>query len=480
MPQQRGSSAMPGSNRLSRSFGEVRAAFGNNIVLLLNSSAITIGSGCNAALGFVYWWVAARAFSAEAVGTSAALISLMGLLGPLGEVGLGTLFIGGALGRRGREHGLITAALLITAVASGILGLAYVALTTLWSFSHRNAKIISIDDALFVAGCAATGIAQIADYTLVGLLQGGLQLLRNAAFSVIKLLFLVAGAMGLFAYGDTSTILLAWVAGLGLSVLLVCALARRQKLIAFCRPDFRMLLPMVTNVVDHHALNIAALAPTMVFPFLVALIFSPAVNAAFFPAWSIVNTAVLFPAALTTVLYRVGSEDPDAGGGRLGFSLILSTLFSLAMGLMLFLCSQTILGLFNPAYPEIAGPSLRLLGFGVVGLSIRCHYIALMRLRGQMRRASVRFALWSGLEIGLACLGGSLAGLEGFTIGWLLAISAQAASMLRPLLTAVDWPSRRGGRETSANYPPSAVTAQARPLRMPTDEQDQRSIRLVP
>lgn len=443
-----------------------RSAIVSNSTLLLNSGAMTLGSAFAAVLGFAFWWVAARFFAPEAVGVSSALISLMGLLALLGEVGLGTLLIGEPLRRQGRDQGLLTAALLTALAAAGGFGLAYVASTALWPSLSRGFGMSAFGDALFIAGCALTGIALVGDQALVGLLRGDLQLVRNAAFSVIKLLLLAVGAV-VHGLDDASTILLAWVAGLGLSLTLAGVLAKRRSVVAFRRPDFPALLPKVARVADHHALNMAAQAPTIVFPFVVAVLFSPIVNAAFYPAWAIVHTATLFPAALTTVLYRVAGEDADGGARRLGFSLVLSSLFSVAAGLGLFLFSREILAFFNPSYPDIAGPSLGLLGFGIVSLAIRCHHMALMRIRGLMRRASVQYAAWSGLEIGSACVGGHLAGLEGFTIGWLLAMSAQAASMLVPLLSAAGLPRPAGwaaGRVRKPVLPRPGATPVREPL----------------
>ncbi|RWG45051.1 MAG: hypothetical protein EOQ62_18785, partial [Mesorhizobium sp.] len=52
--------------------------------LVLNSSALAIGTIAAAGLGFVYWWLAARLFPPEVIGKAAALLSVMAFVGLLG------------------------------------------------------------------------------------------------------------------------------------------------------------------------------------------------------------------------------------------------------------------------------------------------------------------------------------------------------------------------------------------------------------
>ena len=309
----------------------VRLVTGRNAVLLANTAAVTAGSGVTAVLGFVYWWVAARSFAADAVGTASAMLSLMGLLGQLGDVGLGSLLLG-ELHRQSDRPGLASAAAATALLASGTFGYLFLAVDT---------TLIGgwLDDSLFVAGCAMTGLALVTDQAFVAMLRGDIQMCRLGAFSVAKLLLLsLAAATGLRSRGPTG-ILAAWVAGLAVSVLLAMALCRGR--IPLRAPEFRLLAASLHNVVSHHLLNLSALAPNLVGPFLVATLFSPTVNAAFFPAWTVVTTLALVPAALSTVLYAVGSS-ASGFADRLRFSLALSLAFSAVAAAVLGIGSQAV------------------------------------------------------------------------------------------------------------------------------------------
>ncbi|TIX45980.1 MAG: hypothetical protein E5V26_03040, partial [Mesorhizobium sp.] len=65
-----------------------------------------------------------------------------------------------------------------------------------------------------------------------------------------------------------------------------------------------------------------------------------------------------------------------------------SLLFSLVCAVIVFTYSQQILAVFNPAYPEIAGSSLRFLGFSLLGSTLKFHACTLARLGDRMRKAS--------------------------------------------------------------------------------------------
>lgn len=439
------------SPRLGGVLAGARRSLGSNLVLLGNTAAISAGTALTALSGFAYWWVAARSFPPEAVGTASALVSVIGLIGLFGECGFGTLLLGAALGTS-QGLGLIGAAMVASLAVSALLGAGYVALGEYWPAINHGLEGLGGNDLLLVTGCALTGLTLLTDQSLIAQLRGRLQLLRNATSALTKLAILLLLALWLPEANGTRLLLLAWVAGLVLALVTVGLAARRSGLAVAGRPSFGPLLRQMPRVVDHHALNLAAQAPTIIFPFLIAVLFSPTVNAAFYPAWAIVHAASLFTAALTMVLYRIGTSEPQRLRERLGFSLALSCAFALAVGAALFALSGHILAFFNPGYPEIAGPGLALLGFGLVSLAIRQHYLALMRLQGRMRSSSAHFAAWSAVEIACACAGGLGAGLLGFVLGWLGSLSLQAATMLPALIAGSDLPGRfRGGLREGAD-----------------------------
>ena len=77
-------------------------------------------------------------------------------------------------------------------------------------------------------------------------------------------------------------------------------------------------------------MNLASLAPGLLLPFIVTMVISPTVNAAFYAAWMLISVAYLVPASLSTVVYAVGAKD----GAELDQKLKASMKTSLLVGLV--------------------------------------------------------------------------------------------------------------------------------------------------
>ena len=194
---------------LNAAIAMVRSLLMNQAVLLLNAGMLGLGTLMTAILGFVYWWFAARSFSAEAVGLAAAAISLMNLLANLGEVGLGP-FLMGEIGRQKRAGPFLTGALLASFSASIVVGLIYLAIAAFTSTQLGSIVGSSATDLFFVVACALTAVTLVLDQALVGLLRSGLQLARNVVFAASKLLLLIALGLTLGRATSELTIFTTW------------------------------------------------------------------------------------------------------------------------------------------------------------------------------------------------------------------------------------------------------------------------------
>jgi O-antigen/teichoic acid export membrane protein len=402
----------------------VRRALQKSATLVMNSGALAIGTIATAGLGFVYWWLAARLFPPEVIGQASALLSVMGLIGLLGEAGLGTLLMGEIVRHPGKEPGLVAAAASVgVALAVGL------ALLFVFGEAHLNSSTGLIDGwfegVAFVLGCGLTVFSMVADQALVGNLRSTGRMIRQVLFSMFKLMLIAAAAAA--GYASNAAILLTWVAGLLASWIGVDLLTGGGARRLVGRPDFRLLHTLRRKVFDHYALDVALQAPGVIMPYIVLVLLSPTTNAAFVSLWMLVSTASLIPAAMATVLFPVVRASPKQSGHDILVSLTASLLFSLVCAVFVFTYSREILALFNPAYPEIAGSSLRFLGFSLLGSTLKFHACTLARLGDRMRKASRWYALGGLLELCFAVAGAKLDGLQGLVLGWTLAVSIEGA-----------------------------------------------------
>jgi O-antigen/teichoic acid export membrane protein len=424
--------------------------------LVTSASALVIGAAANSVLGFLYWWLAARQFAPQAVGVASAAISMMNLLAHVGELGLGTLLMGEISGFHRGAMALISAALLFALTSSTLFGLLYVLVAH--QISQPLGAIVGVPrgDVLFVAGCALTGFIIVLDQVYIGLRRSLLQMWRNVGFAVIKLAFLLAAAFVLKQAVDEVAILGTWVIAQICSLLLLTLVLSANRQTIWRTPRFGKLRPLLGYALAHHLLNVVVQMPGFALPFVVTVVLSPQINAAFYAGWTLLNMVLLVPASLTTVLFALGKFEPAALSSQIRLSLALSTAIGALAGIGCLLLSPFILGLFSPLYAVLAGSSLRLLGFGILGVMVKFHYIAVQRLRNRVVQAAAILGAGSTLELVAAVVGGRAGGLMGLTLAWLLAVFVQAVIMLPVVVRGARFGyAPRSAAASSVQKPPS-------------------------
>ena len=394
-----------------------RSAWQRHRDLLGNAGSLIATTGITSALGFAFWALAARLFSQRAVGYGSAAVSAMMLLGTIGMFGLGTVLIG-ELPRRRRAAGLVSAALITAGAGSLVLGLGFAVVAP-----HVSGRFADISGtlgqaALFAAGVALTAVTLVFDQATIGLLRGQLQLSRNLAFAVAKLLALPAVAVALHdALGAGIT--LSWVAGTAVSLLPVVARRRLAGRPVMPRPDWGVLRGLGRTALAHNWLNLAITVPQPLIPVLVTVVVSPSANAAFYAAWMLAGFLYLVPAHLATVLFAVAAAEPEAVPGKLRFSLRMSLFIGLPGMAALALCGHAALGIFGAGYARAATIPLLLLIIGYLPSIPKTHFIAVCRAAGKIPRAAAVLTAAAAMEVAAAAAGGALGGLTGLSLALL-------------------------------------------------------------
>lgn len=398
----------------------------SNVITLAGTTGVTSG------LGFVYWAVAARLFSTRAVGYGSAAISAMGMLGTIGMVGLGTLLIG-ELPRRRPRGGLLSAALLFSGAVSLMLGLGFVLIARLVTRSFADTDDDIARAVLFTVGVALTAMMAVFDQATIGLLRGGLQLSRNIAFSVIKLLALPAAAWVLHD-GLGVGIILSWVAGTALSLVPVAIRLRWGSGPTSLRPDWTLLRRLGRTTLAHNWLNLALAIRQSIIPVLVTIAVSATANAAFYAAWMLAGFLSLVPSHLSTVLFAVAS-DPQEAPRKIRFTLRLSLMIGLPGMAVLAVSAHFLLSLFGARYATAAIFPLWMLIIAYLPGVPLAHYIAVSRIRGRMARAAGVMAISVVMEALATVVGGKMGGLDGVAIALLGVRTAEGLVTLPAVIT---------------------------------------------
>ena len=445
------------------------AAWQRHQDLLKNASTLAATTGVTSLLGFVYWAAAARIFSQQAVGYGAAAISAMTLLGTIGMLGMGTLLIG-ELPRRNGRAGLVSAALVTCAVGSLVLALSFVLLAAHFSRRFEHVSGTPIQTALFTVGVVLTGVSLVFDQATIGLMRGGLQLTRNTIFAASKLLVLPITAIILhdrFGVGMVA----AWVAGIGLSMVLLAIRLRLSGSRVLPRPDWGVLRRLGGTALAHNWLNLSMTIPLTLIPVLVTVIVSPRANAAFYTAWMLSGFLKIVPLHLSTVLFAIAAADPQVIARKLRFTLRLSLIIGLPSMAVLGFGAHFALSLFGPGYARAATLPLCLLVIGYLPTIPKMLYIAVCRAVGRIPRAAAVMTAAAVMEVTAAAAGGAYAGLKGLSFALLGVYILEGVITSAPVIRAAigSGRHRRADSLTASAGGPSKTTERSTMSR-PQDE----------
>jgi O-antigen/teichoic acid export membrane protein len=407
-----------------------RALLGTTMSLLATTVITTV-------LGLAFWWVAARMLPLSQVGYGSAAVSALVLVGTFGMAGMNTVLIGYLARSPQHANGLLTAAMYACGLISALLASGFWLVTAVMVPRAAPYLHSRTDAVAFIAGSALTGATLILDQALLGTIGGSLQLWRNAAFAVAKLLALAGLATAWHDQFGTS-ILVAWVAGTALSLVPVGVLLRRRGMRLAARPQWRRLRGLGRASVSNTWLNNMLQAPVLAMPMLVTGTLSAADGGAFYVAWTVVMVAVLLPFHFTTALYAASVADPRGLAAKLRFSLRISVLAGLAGVPLVIACAHPLLRLFGAGYSARAAVPLELLIAGYFGSVLKNHYIALCRISGRIRQAGTYATVSTAARLGAAVAGAMAGGLVGLSIALLLVMTAEGIVVIPTVRAALN------------------------------------------
>jgi len=414
-----------------RLLGRLRAPDARH--LFGNASSIFGTTIITSGLGAVYWAIASRSFSPNAVGVTAAAVSAMSLLARIANLGMPTMLVGELHRFPGRERSLVSEAITVTGVVGFVLGAGFAIVAVVTGNLGGSAAL----PVLFAVGVASTSSGFVLDSGFIGILRGYLQFARNSVASVAKLVVLVLLVL-VVSPGDRNEleIYAATVIGTLLSLALVARFPKGSR-----GPSERVFSTLSTQLgrlaLRHYIVNLAVLAPGLLLPIVVTAVVSPEANAYFYIAFTTAGFVFAVPVALVTALFAVGSRKGMDFKQTFRLSFATSLAVCAVSGAVLFLIAEPLMGLFGPQYAERAAPVLRIFMLGSVPVIANSHYISIARIERRFARAALVLAAGNAVEIASVAVGGHLAGLDGAMWGWLFGMWISIVPVLPAVIRAL-------------------------------------------
>jgi O-antigen/teichoic acid export membrane protein len=386
--------------------GGMVAALRGHVDLFLNAGSLMATTLITSAFGFAFWWVAARFASTQAVGQASAAVSAMTLIGTIGMFGMGTMLISDLSSLKGPKWELISTCLVVAGSAATIGGIAYVAVAHLAIPGLQQALGGHLGTVLLIFGIALNAMTLVLDEALVGLLKGPLQLMRNAWFSLIKLVLLIGLVCAPITLSGNDLVL-TWVAGTVLSTTVLAGALRRRRLVDSLRPRLSLLSGRGKSTFDHNLLNLATYLPRAALPLVVTATLSAQANAAFYTAFMVLSFLAMVPGNVALTLFAVASGDRRALRSKVRMGLLICLGGGLPASLVVVFFADPIMSVFGREYEASAGAALSILALTYVPFVFHHFFLAISRVQGKVRGAGI-FSVFAGLtELGAAWYGGS-------------------------------------------------------------------------
>jgi O-antigen/teichoic acid export membrane protein len=419
--------------------------------LYRNALLLIVNSGLAAGLGFAFWALAARLYSAEQVGLASAAISSSIFVASLTQFGLPYALVRFSPADPRARAVLATTVVAAGAAAGAVGGILFVAGLNIWApdlVGFVPQPVLAVGMAwLAAATCASTVLVFVA----VGARDTRPALIGGIAHGGVKsgvVIVLAIAAVGL-GFG----IVVAWLVGT-LAAVAVQAWLLRANLAP--RVDFGLL--RLGSFLHYSAGNylgdLAWSAPALLLPLVVLSTVGAEANAYFFVAWSIASLLVAIPTAITSSLLAEGSHAGSDMGDHFRRAFGMTLLVMLPATALWWAIAPGLLGLFGPSYAAEGVDTLRVLSLAALPLSVVLLYLTRARVHREIRRVLMITSVTGGSTLVLGAVLVGSAGATGAALGFLIANTIVAAALvLESWLIAGPTDDRAGAPLTSPERP---------------------------
>ncbi len=388
-----------------------------NSVFMMSSTVVT------SAIGYLYWVVAARIYSAHDIGLASAFISAMTLTSTFASLGIGSTLVHN-LPRR--EAGYARSLTLIVCIVIGILTSLLGGIIVAIALPYLSSQFATVEyhityTLIFIVGVALCTVATLLDQTFVAERATGNMAGRNAVFALVKLAIMVllvqVGALGIFS---------SWVLALAATVILAGLV-----LIPHLKRGYRLAMrgivgeirPILSSFAGHHFINIGGILPMYLLPVFVSVRLSVTDNAYFYMTWMMGSVFFMVSPSVATALFSEGSHTTSNIMRKARSSVLIISMLLGPILLVFLLGGRYIMSLFGSNYPQHGLSLLMLLTISAVPDAITNIYVSLLRVQGRLRLAALLNLSMAAITLSLAWMLLPMLGIAGAGWAWLIAQS---------------------------------------------------------
>lgn len=407
-----------------------------HVPLFSNALYLMAASVASALLGFAFWMIATKFYSAEDVGLATAAISAVSLLAMLANFGLGYGLIR-FLPQSGKNaSSMINSCLTLGGLASVVLAVIFLGGLGFWSPALLFIRDNSVYLAAFLLLTLASTLSILTDETFIAKRRAGFVLAKGFIFNLLKLPLPILLAAFFHSFG----IFASWGISLGVSLLFsVFFLFPRVQ--PGYRPFITINRRIVNDILHFSFANYLSVffwtAPNFVLPIMIVNLLDAELTAYFYIAWATGGILTMIPSAISTSLFAEGSYEEEKLGLNIQRSLKMVFLILTPAVILIAVFADKLLLLFGSSYSENAATLLRILSISSLPLAINIIYLAIKRVEKKLKMIIGLTAFIAVATIGLTYFLLPHMGINGSGIAWLISQGVVA------LVIVASWFKRR-------------------------------------
>jgi O-antigen/teichoic acid export membrane protein len=391
--------------------------------LFRNAYNLIIGTGITSLFGFIFWLLATKYYSSEAIGYGSALISAVAMLGIFGELGLGIALIrflpeNTANNEKSRE--MINTSISICIAFSFFIAIIFLSGLKIWSATLIAVFKDPLYWFLFILFTITCTIQPLILNIFLTKRMTRFIVLINLFTSILKitliilLSFFINNVLGIYlAYGFSLLITLTT------ALFLLVPQAQPQYF-----PRITMKIEILHEIwayaINNYIARVFLQITPLVIPIILITILGPVDTAYFFIGWSIASLLQIIPSSIFNSLLAECSTSNSDVHNNVRKSLQLMLLLLIPALLIIITFSKSILLIFGHIYSQNSYLILCVMAFSVLPWGICYLYISIERLKRDTRRIIYISSASFLLSLGLGSLLTYKIGLLGMGLGYLI------------------------------------------------------------
>ena len=413
------------TSMLNQAVAHIRVPLHRNAYLLAFSTAAT------AALGAIYWVIAARWYPAAEVGIHSAVVATVMFLSGLAQfdmVNVLNRFVpssGRAVGR------LVSYGYLLTLVASAAAALIFAIGEPLWTPQRNLLETTLPYLTWFALAVMGWSVFSLQDAVLIGLRSTNWVPVENVVTSGLRIVLLVAFAALIPRYG----ILASWSVPVFLAVIPINYLIFRRLIPAHAAAHTQTsaqlaVRPIVSFAAGNYVGTLFFLVSTLLLPLIVVSQAGAEANAYFYIVWVLRGSLDLIPMNMALSLTTEGAIDQEKMPQLM--RQMWSQMLWLLLPMVAIICigAAPILTVFGDSYSAAGAPLLRLVALTVFPKTIIILFLSAARVFHQSKRIIAIQGCLSMLILGLSFPLLRWFGITGVGIAWLVSHSLVATALV--------------------------------------------------